>query len=433
MPPPRAAHADSLCGSSIENVSREGLLLTQLAADLSARGEASLLRGLRVVASDGRFVTLADGRRLLNLAGNDYLGLAQHPALVAAAVEATTQYGVGSGASRLVSGTTPLHAEVEARFAAFKHAEAALMFVSGYTANLGLLAAVAGPGDLIVQDRLNHASLIDAARQSGATVRTVPHGAAGHAKAARLLAAHAAASQNARQNARRFLVTDSVFSMDGDTADLPSLLALADDHDTQLIVDEAHATGVLGATGGGLVEAQGVGAHTRLLAVVSTASKALGGLGGIVTGSQILIDTLINRARPFIYTTAPPPAQVAALGAALGVVAQDPARRDRLAEISTTLRTALTARGWPDVLPGGHPTPIVPLHVGDSDAALALAERLDAAGVLAVAIRPPTVPSGTARVRLGLRCDLTDAEVTRVIDAVGAGPGGPKRKVKRET
>ena len=415
MPPPRAAHADSLGESSTENVSREGLLLTQLAADLSARAEASLLRGLRVVSSDGRFVTLADGRRLLNLAGNDYLGLAQHPALIAAAVEATTQYGVGSGASRLVSGTTPLHAEVEARFAAFKHAEAALLFATGYTANLGLLTAVAGPGDLIVQDRLNHASLIDAARQSGATVRTVPHGAAGHAKAARLLAAHAAASRNAR----RFLVTDSVFSMDGDTADLPSLLELADRQNAYVIVDEAHATGVLGATGGGLVEAQGVGAHRRLLAVVSTASKALGGLGGVVTGPRVLIDTLINRARPFIYTTAPPPAQVAALGAALDVVAREPARRERLAEVSTTLRTALTTRGWPHLLSGHHPTPIVPLHVGDSDAALDLARRLDAAGVLAVAIRPPTVPPGTARVRLGLRCDLTDAEVTRVIDAVG--------------
>ena len=153
--------------------------------------------------------------------------------------------------------------------------------------------------------------------------------------------------------------------------------------------------------------------------MVSTASKALGGLGGVVTGPRVLIDTLINRARPFIYTTAPPPAQVAALGAALSAVAQEPARRERLAEVSTTLRNALTARGWPDVLPGPHPTPIVPLHVGDSDAALALARRLDAAGVLAVAIRPPTVPPGTARVRLGLRWDLTDVEVTRVIDAVG--------------
>ena len=415
MPPPRAAHADSLCESITGNVSREGLLLTQLAAQLSARAEASLLRGLRVVASDGRFVTLADGRRLLNLAGNDYLGLAQHPALIAAAVEATTRSGVGSGASRLVSGTTPLHAEVEARFAAFKHAEAALLFATGYTANLGLLTAVAGPGDLIVQDRLNHASLIDAARQSGATVRTMPHGAAGRAKAARLLAAHATASRNAR----RFLVTDSVFSMDGDTADLPSLLELADRQNAHVIVDEAHATGVLGTTGGGLVEAQGVGTHRRLLAVVSTASKALGGLGGVVTGPRVLIDTLINRARPFIYTTAPPPAQVAALGAALDVVAREPARRERLAEVSTTLRTALTTRGWPNLLSGLHPTPIVPLHVGDSDAALDLARRLDAAGVLAVAIRPPTVPPGTARVRLGLRCDLTDAEVTRVIDAVG--------------
>jgi len=428
MPPPRVAHADPRGESTESSGGRESALLAGLAADLSARADASLLRELRAVESDGRFVVMADGRRLLNLAGNDYLGLSQHPALVEAAIAATQTHGTGAGASRLVSGTSPLHTEVEARFAAFKHAEAALLFVSGYTANLGLLSAVARPGDLIVQDRLNHASLIDAARQSGAAVRTVPHGAAGHAKTARLLAAHAGAAPTRR----RFLVTDSVFSMDGDAADLPALLALAERHDAHLIVDEAHATGVLGAAGAGLVEAQGVSRHPRLLAAVSTASKALGGLGGVVTGSRVLIDTLVNHARTLIYTTAPPPAQAAALEAALGVIDDEPRRRERLARISSTLRDALAARGWPDVLPGPYDTPIVPLRIDDTDAAVALADRLEADGVLAVAIRPPTVPPGTARVRLGLRWDLTDDEVVRVVDAVGMGPGAPERKVKSE-
>lgn len=364
---------------------------------------------------DGRFARVAIGPPLLNLAGNDYLALSNHPALIAAAVAATQRAGTGAGASRLVCGTAPVHAACERRFAAFKHAEAALLFPTGYAANLGLLSALARPGDRVVQDRLNHASLIDAAQTSGADVRTVAHGHDGHAKAARLLAVHRAASPNAR----RFVVTDAVFSMDGDAADTPGLLALCDAYDAWLILDEAHGTGVLGPTGAGLAEAAGVADHPRLLASVSTGSKALGGLGGVVTARRVVIDTLVNHARTLIYTTAPPPAQAAALTAAIDVVAAEPERRARLREISLTLRDALAARGWAGVTSGKHVTPIVPLHVGTADAALALADRLEQAGVLAVAIRPPTVPPGTARVRLSLRCDLTDGDLTRVIDAVG--------------
>jgi len=184
-------------------------------------------------------------------------------------------------------------------------------------------------------------------------------------------------------------------------------------------LDEAHATGVLGPTGAGLSEAAGVHAHPRLLATVSTGSKALGGLGGVVCGPQVVIDTLVNHARSLIYTTAPPPAQAAALTAALDLVAAEPQRRERLRDLSLALRAALADRGWPGVAADQHVTPIVALRVGTADAALTLAQRLESAGILAVAIRPPTVPPGTARVRLSLRCDLTDDDLSRVVDAIG--------------
>ena len=379
------------------------------------RGRDGLRRSLRDVTPQGRFARLADGPPLLNLAGNDYLALCDHPALIDAAVAATQSGGTGAGASRLVCGTTPEHSRCERRFAGFKHAESALLFPTGYAANLGLLGALARPGDLVVQDRLNHASLIDAAAASGATVRTVAHGPRGHAKAARLLADHHAE----HPAARRLVVADAVFSMDGDTADPAALLALCEQHDAWLILDEAHATGVLGPTGAGLAEAAGVHAHPRLLATVSTGSKALGGLGGVVCGPQVVIDTLVNHARSLIYTTAPPPAQAAGLTAALGLVAAEPQRRERLRDLSLALRAALADRGWPGVAADQHVTPIVALRVGTADAALTLAQRLESAGVLAVAIRPPTVPPGTARVRLSLRCDLTDDDLSRVVDAIG--------------
>ena len=469
----------------------------QLTADLARRRDDRLLRRLRTLPHPGRHVTV-DGRRLLNLAGNDYLGLAEHPALKRAAIDAIERYGVGSGASRLVAGHLAPHAVCEAAFAAFKHADAALLFCTGYTANLAVLTALAGPGDLILQDKLNHASLLDAARFSGATVRTYPHRnldklerllnsprathasnitpnspratdardsaapphspRATHARGsaatshsprathARESAAtpHSPRATHARESAatlaprsgpamretprrepRRFIVTDSIFSMDGTAADLPALCDLADRHDATLIVDEAHATGVLGASGAGLIEHQGV--TGRVPVVISTASKALGSLGGLVTASRPVIDTLVNHARAFVYSTSPPPAQAAAITAALAVVRDEPWRRQRLAHLSQRLRESLTAAGWPHLVgrasrPSSEdiPTPILPLHTATPDAALALARRLEQRGVLAVAIRPPTVPPGTARVRLSLRADLTDLDLDHLLTAVGS-------------
>ena len=385
----------------------------RLRAALAQRQATGLRRSLRTLPTAGKYLTL-DGRRLLNLAGNDYLGLSGHPDLADAAIRAVRDLGVGATASRLVSGHLAVHEQAERDFACFKHAEAALLFPTGYTANLAVISGlVRDRRDLVLQDRLNHASLLDAARRCPATVRTYAH--LDPAKARRLLQRH----RDQYPQAQRFLVTDTIFSMDGDVADLPQLCAICEATDTVLIVDEAHATGVLGATGAGLVEHQGV--TGRVPVVVSTASKALGGLGGIVTGSQALIDYLINFARPLIYSTAVPPAQAAVLSAAVARVRADAATRSRLREVCCRVRVALRDAGW-RLDDSAVPTPIVPLQVGDSRAALTLQRRLEDAGLLTVAIRPPTVPPGTARVRLSLRADLDDAEVDRLLTAIGHPP-----------
>lgn len=362
-------------------------------------------RQLHPVDRCDRLVTRG-GRTLLNFASNDYLALATHPALRDAVIEAARSHGVGAGASRLVTGDLLIHHEVEARFAAFKHAQAALITPTGYAANLAAVTALAGEGDVLCADKLNHASLVDAARLSGATLRIYPH--LNLDKLERLLAR----SGEAR---RRLIVTDAVFSMDGDCADLPRLCELRDRYDAILIVDEAHATGVLGESGAGLAEHQGMAG--RIDVTVSTAGKALGGLGGIVTGSRLIIETLVSAARTFIYTTAPPPTQVAAIGAALDVVAAEPQRRMHLRRLSDRLRERLISKGWPIAM---DPTPIVPLVVGTAEAAIGLSSRLEAAGYLVPAIRPPTVPTGAARLRVSLRADMSDGDIDGLVDILPA-------------
>lgn len=356
-----------------------------------------------------------EGRQLLNFASNDYLGLSQHPLLIEASIKATREYGVGAGASRLVSGTYPIHAETERRFAVFKHAEACLLLPTGYMANLAVLTTLAGPGDLIVMDKLIHASLIDAARASGAQVRTFPHLQLDRAEA--LLAKH--------RDGRRLLVTDSVFSMDGDCADLPALCDLADRYDAVLVVDEAHGTGVLGTNGSGLAEVQRVAERVYRCGaggvVVSTASKALGSLGGLITGDQSIIDFVVNKARPFIYSTAVPPAQAATMTTALDVIRDEPQRRKRLHDLSLSLRTRLRNTGWPidDHAPV---TPIIPLIVGDEQTATHLSRQLLKQGYFAPAIRPPTVAPRQSRIRLTLRSDMTEAEIGHLVAAVSERP-----------
>ncbi len=398
------------------------LWLGQLREELKALGDADLHRSLRSVTPCGRTVTV-DGKPLINFAGNDYLALSTHPDLVDAAIAAIRAHGTGAGASRLVIGHQPIHEQVEERFAAFKHAEAALLLPTGSVANLAVVTALVGRGDLVCLDKLSHASLIDAARLSGATVRVYPHLRLD--KLQRLLARH---KQDADQTTdstgrppRRLILTDTVFSMDGDVADLPALCDLADFNDSMLVVDDAHGTGVLGKTGAGLCELQGV-SH-RVTATVSTASKALGGLGGIVTSRREVIDTLVNRARPFIYTTAIPPAQAAAIGAALDVVRDEPERRSRVLELARRLRSGLKRI---DQCHNAQPirqtvTPIVPVVVGSSADALKLSAHLGDCGYFVPAIRPPTVAPGAARVRISLRADLEDGDIDGLLEALADG------------
>ena len=384
---------------------------TSLREALRHRDDAGLLRRLRVVACHGPMARLADGRALLNLASNDYLALSQHPQLIEASRDAASRWGVGAGASRLVTGHSPVHAEAEAAFAAFKGAEAATLLPTGYMANLAAITALAGPGDLVCLDKLCHASLIDAARLSGATVRTYPH--LNLDRLDTLLARH----RKEHPDARRITVSDTVFSMDGDVADLPAVCDVAEWHDAVVLIDEAHGTGVLGERGTGLAELQGV--EDRVHVTVSTASKALGGLGGVVSGSRAVIDTILNEARPFIYTTGVPASQAAAVTAAIEVVRDEPWRRERVLEIAARVWVAALDAGF-ELPPTRVVTPIVPLVVGEAGQAEALAERLRERGVLAPSIRPPTVPRGGARVRLSLRADLDDAMVGRLVEVVGA-------------
>ncbi len=380
--------------------------LQQQLDDLAAR---SLGRRLRCMVSRGRTVECND-RSFINLASNDYLALSQHPHLKRAAIEAIEQFGVGATASPLIVGHHQLHEQLEQRFAAFKHTEAALLFSSGFSANLAVLTSLAQRGDTILIDKLTHASLIDAARASGARVRSFHHRDYDHL-ATRLAKITCGTT---------FIVTDSIFSMDGDAADLPVIVDLAQRHGAVTIVDEAHATGLYGPHGEGLAAARGVA--ERIDVSISTASKALGGLGGIVCARRTVIDTLINRGRSYIYSTAPPPAQAAVILAALDVIRDEPQRRQRVLELATRLRNALRPTPY-----ASHSTPldcpIVPLITGKPDAAVALAQHLEDRGLLAVAIRPPTVAPAAARVRLSLRADLVDEDMDLLLAAVRDWPG----------
>ncbi len=398
--------------------------LNRLDAEHLRRRLAAVGRGL----SSASVLVERGGRVLLNFASNDYLALADHPRLKAAAIAATRQWGVGSGASRLVTGHLKIHAEVEARFARFKHAQAALICPTGYMANLSALSTLARPGDLICIDKLSHASLIDAARFSGGVVRVYPH--LNLHKLERLLARpdgdeHKVETKSdnpsPQRGRRKFIVTDSIFSMDGDGADLPGLCDLAAKHEAILIVDEAHGTGLYGASGAGLCEAMGV--SERVDVVISTAGKALGGLGGVITAKQVVIDSLINHARSFIYTTAAPAAQVATMGAALDVIRDEPWRRERVLQLAAEVRGIVDHWRRKRGIGGDHATsdfisPIVPIITGSAESALALARHLESQGIHAPAIRPPTVAPGSARVRLSLRADMTREHVGQLKKAL---------------
>ena len=375
--------------------------LAQELQNLAARDLRRQLTEVEEVLPGGK--VRVGGRVLLNLSSNDYLGLSRDPRLIDATQKAAARWGVGAGASRLVAGHLALHREVEDSLAAFKGTEAAVIFSTGYMANLGVVSALVGPGDTVFCDKLNHASIYDGIKLAGANLARFPH-----RDLNRL--------ENLLQKAgagRRLIVTDSVFSVDGDLAPLKELVELKDRYGAGLMVDEAHATGVLGPRGAGLAEELGL--TPRVEVHMGTFSKALGSLGGYVAGDRRLIDYLHNRARSFIYSTAPPPPVLGAIGAALQVVAQEPGRRNYLLAEAKTFREELQRAGF-DLL--GSETQIVPVLVGENARTLELAGRLRERGLLAVAFRPPTVTPGRARVRFSLSAAHSQKDLAAARQAI---------------
>jgi glycine C-acetyltransferase len=344
-----------------------------------------------------------DGREVINLCSNNYLGLATHPALKAAALEAVATFGVGSGAVRTIAGNMAIHQQLEAELAAFKRTEAVLLYQSGFTANAGTVAALLGKEDVVVSDELNHASIIDGCRLSGAEKKIFPHKDVGAAR--RLLAE----SRTAR---RVLLITDGVFSMDGDIAPLPELVTAAEEFGAIMMVDDAHASGVVGRDGRGTVDHFDL--HGRVHIQVGTLSKAFAGLGGYVAGSRSLIDYLMHRARPLLFSTSHPPSVAASALAAVHLVQHEPELIARLWENTRFFKSGLRRLGFDT---GFSETPITPVIVGEERRALELSDRLFDEGVFALGIAFPTVPRGRARVRTIVTAAHTREHLDRALDA----------------
>jgi 8-amino-7-oxononanoate synthase len=374
--------------------------LAQLSARALRRTRPTILAG----DPQGRALTMADGKRLLDFSSNDYLGLARHPALARALSECALERGTGSTAAHLVCGHSAEHARLEEELADFTQRERALLFSTGYMANLAVLGALGGRGERALLDKLCHASLIDGARLCGATLRRYPHADA--ASAARLLADGAAPAA--------LLATDGVFSMDGDLAPLPALATAAARHDCWLVVDDAHGLGVLGDGGRGTLEHFGLDA-TQVPVLIGTLGKAFGSFGAFVAGDAPLIEFLMQKARSYIYTTALPPALAAATRAALAVARREPWRRERLHALTVRFRQRAQAAGLA-LLPSL--TPIQPLLLGESAAALGAQRQLAEAGFLVIAIRPPTVPEGSARLRITLSAAHREADIDGLVDVL---------------
>jgi 8-amino-7-oxononanoate synthase len=381
----------------------------RILSDLRSR---SLLREIRIIEDvDGPIVTL-NGRRLINFASNDYLGLSQHPSLKTAAQEAIGHFGVGAGASRLVTGSQSLHRKLEQALATFKGTDSALLFSSGYTAAIGALCSLVGPGDVIILDKLVHACIIDGARLSGATVRVFPHNHIAKLKQ------HLVWARKNYPGSKPLIATESVFSMDGDLAYLQAIVHLKNEFGALLFVDEAHATGVIGPKGAGLVNALGL---TREVDVqMGTLSKAIGVSGGFICGSDTLVQLLVNRARTFIYSTSSPPALAAAASASLDILQGDlgDQLRTQLWQNIRLLSKHLEINGRSTPLPQ---SAILPVFVGIEERSLQLAETLLERGFLAPAIRYPTVARGAARLRIALSASHLPEQIEALATAIRDG------------
>jgi len=379
-------------------------LLQRLAASTAERERAQLLRRLRTVEhADGPWLEIG-GRRLLSFCSNDYLGLARHPQLIDALIRAAQEEGVGSASAHLICGHRAEHAELEEALAAWTGRERALLFSTGYMANLGVLQALLGRGDVCVQDKLNHACLLDGAKLSGAELKRYPHA---DAVAARR-------QLDARPDAVALLATDGVFSMDGDVAPLRELATLCTDAQATLMVDDAHGLGVLGPHGSGTVNAAGLGQH-HVPVLMATLGKALGCAGAFVAGPAALIEGLLQFARPYIYSTAMPPALAAAALEAVQLAQTETWRRAKLAALITRFRRGAGELGLPLLTSS---SAIQPLLLGSAAATLAAAQALEQRGLLVTAIRAPTVPAGQARLRITLSAAHETAHVDQLLGAL---------------
>jgi 8-amino-7-oxononanoate synthase len=376
--------------------------LKQELADLESQG---LKRQLRTVDLVGGTRAKVNGQDCVLFCANNYLGLADHPRVLKMARQALERYGAGAQASRLVSGNFPIHDLLEEETALFKGSESCLAFPTGYMANLAAVSGLVGDEDAVLCDRLNHASLIDACRSSKAKLMVYEH---------LNLEELRGCLERSRNYRRRLIVTDSLFSMDGDVVPLPQIMELAGEFDAMVLIDDAHGTGVLGVGGRG-------GAHhfplkTAPTVVVGTYSKALGSMGGFVCASKTVIDTLLNKARTFIYTTGLPPSVCGASLGALEVLEEEPDRVAKLAQNSRKIRDGLKGLGF-EVPAGEAVSPIIPVQIGDNEKALQMSAKLLEEGVLVVAIRPPTVPKGTARLRLSVSSAHTEDQISQLMRA----------------
>jgi glycine C-acetyltransferase len=377
--------------------------LSYLGVELDSLRKQGLYRSLRILEGRQEASSNVDGRRVVNLSSNNYLGLTTHPDLVRRALAATEELGVGSGSVRTIAGTMAIHMELERRLAAFKKTEAVVVFQSGFAANAGTVAAILTKDDVIISDELNHASIIDGCRLSKAAIRIFPHKDAG---AARKVLQELPASQ------RKLLITDGVFSMDGDVGALPELCDLAEEFGCIMMVDDAHASGVFGTQGRGTIDHFGM--HGRVDIQVGTLSKAIGALGGYVAGSRTLIEFLYHRARPFLFSTSHPPSVAATCLAALDILENDPAIIERLWENTKFFKSGLQALGFNT---GLSQSPITPVIAGEGSLAMKLSDRLFAEGVFAQGIAYPTVARDKARVRTIVTAAHTREELQFALDA----------------
>ncbi len=377
--------------------------LAYLGDELDSLKKQNLFRSLRVLDGEQKAHTSVDHRSVVNLSSNNYLGLTTHPRLRARALEALQAFGVGSGSVRTIAGTMAIHMELERRLAEFKKVDAVVVFQSGFTANAGTVSAILTKEDVVISDELNHASIIDGARLSRATIKVFPHK---DVDAARRIIRELPATQ------RRLLITDGVFSMDGDLGPLPELCALAEETGCIMMVDDAHASGVFGKNGRGTIDHFGV--HGRVDVQVGTLSKAIGALGGYVAGNRNLIEFLYHRARPFLFSTSHPPAVAAACIAALDVLMEEPEIMERLWDNTRFFKAGLERLGFNT---GISESPITPVIAGDNAKANTLSDRLFEEGVFAQAIGYPTVPRDKARVRTIVTATHTREDLQYALDA----------------